>query len=536
VTLVADEIAVEVSVDNGTTWHSATVANTSVGWDWTYDWTVPEQITPAAYPVMARARYAAGGDFGPTDVITFTLFNGYPDFEITKQGSEVVFQNQNIFYILTVTNTGDIAATQLVITDVLPSGVEYVSSSNGSLQSDGVVKWTWPELAVDAHADFTLTVKATTVGSVKNSSYGVSSEGGYYALGVRSVSTVVKPYVTYFPLILKRWPPVPYPPNLSDIDNADGNDSYTLNWTYTAGQCFPTSYEVQEAANASFTLNLRTPCTPGANTSCALTGMAVGTYYYRVRGINSYGLGEWSAVKSVVVPQRGYDYNFNGSLEGWAVRRSDEPLTPSGNPVPQPVSRNNMLYTLMIGADDFAMISPMQAAPSVPYTILAVADIVDNETIDGVAYSPKDQMRYSIIFGANGGTPCPANENTPKNQGCFSHYYRLRVRWAVETQNNSLDWSLQRIDYHEGDNDQGHMTVLREGKVNTNGNDWNKWKIEVLNTTGDNIKVYHGWGEGLIASVRDTAYINEPYFGVQVISPNWGAVAVRWDWFKVEAK
>ena len=35
----------------------------------------------------------------------------------------------------------------------------------------------------------------------------------------------------YLPLVIKRWPPIPYTPNLYSISNADQNSYYTVSWT-----------------------------------------------------------------------------------------------------------------------------------------------------------------------------------------------------------------------------------------------------------------------------------------------------------------
>lgn len=67
-------VEVEVSTDGGSTWDSAAMTvNPGGWWDWTYDWTLPEG-DGIDYPIMARASYPAGGDYG-TDMVTVTLQN-----------------------------------------------------------------------------------------------------------------------------------------------------------------------------------------------------------------------------------------------------------------------------------------------------------------------------------------------------------------------------------------------------------------------------------------------------------------------------
>jgi hypothetical protein len=107
------------------------------------------------------------------------------------------------------------------------------------------------------------------------------------------------PFQVHLPLVARRWPPLPYQPTINPISNPDGDGSYTVSWTEQPSRLADT-YTLQEATNSAFTSDVREVCTT-ASQSCNVTGRSEGSYYYRVRGHNTWGYGEYSAVRSVAV-------------------------------------------------------------------------------------------------------------------------------------------------------------------------------------------------------------------------------------------
>ncbi len=101
------------------------------------------------------------------------------------------------------------------------------------------------------------------------------------------------------PVVLNRYPPVPYTPVLRAIDNAYGYGTYWVSWTETPTQ-LATNYLLEEATDPAFNSGVNYACST-AQQSCLLTGRSPGTYYYRVRGFNGWGSSEWSNVRSVTV-------------------------------------------------------------------------------------------------------------------------------------------------------------------------------------------------------------------------------------------
>lgn len=100
-----------------------------------------------------------------------TVIGPSADISIVKTGSaNPVKQGATFTYTLTVHNNGPSAATTIVATDVLPTGVTYSSSSAGCsfTSATHTVTCTAATLAVSATVTFTITVVAGTPANVSN--------------------------------------------------------------------------------------------------------------------------------------------------------------------------------------------------------------------------------------------------------------------------------------------------------------------------------------------------------------------------------
>jgi hypothetical protein len=124
----------------------------------------------------------------------------------------------------------------------------------------------------------------------------------------------------YLPLVLRHWPPIPYQPTLNPISNDDGDGNYNVTWTEQPSRLADT-YTLEEATDAAFTTDLREVCTT-AQQSCAIGDNPEGTYYYRVRGHNTWGYGMWSNIQAttVMVPTP-----YNLSARSIVLQLSDLP-------------------------------------------------------------------------------------------------------------------------------------------------------------------------------------------------------------------
>ena len=215
-----------------------------------------------------------------------------PGVEVGPDRTRHATPGQNIRYTHTLTNTGTTTDTFLV---------EAASTQH------------WPvELIAGTHPTEALTL-SLQVGTQMTASFQVSLTVPPRVCDVTEVTVVtatsqLSPTVrdtaidqsivsckTYLPLVLKRWPPIPYQPTLNPISNPDGDGNYYVTWTEQPSRLADT-YVLQEATNAAFTAGLRNVCTTSQQ-SCLVSSRPAGTYYYRVRGHNSWGYVEYSNVE-----------------------------------------------------------------------------------------------------------------------------------------------------------------------------------------------------------------------------------------------
>jgi uncharacterized repeat protein (TIGR01451 family) len=84
------------------------------------------------------------------------------DLSIVKSGPALVQNGSNMTYNLEVSNGGPATATNVVVTDPLPTGTTFVSASAGCTESAGTVTCTIASLPSGASQSFSITVNVNT--------------------------------------------------------------------------------------------------------------------------------------------------------------------------------------------------------------------------------------------------------------------------------------------------------------------------------------------------------------------------------------
>ena len=105
------------------------------------------------------------------DVVLLT-----PDVAVTGSGPANVLPGGTIVYTVTVTNLSPLTASNVVVSDSLPSGVVFVSATGGGTNNSGVV--TWPTIVALTNGQgftFFVTVTAPAGGTLTNIVSGVTS-------------------------------------------------------------------------------------------------------------------------------------------------------------------------------------------------------------------------------------------------------------------------------------------------------------------------------------------------------------------------
>ncbi len=159
------------------------------------------QYTVTANQTISNTRFGvtsnqvnANGSGAIVTVITA------PILSISKTGPASAAPGDLITYTLTVNNSGNGLATNLIISDTVPTGATYIS---GGSHNSGIVTWTTPQLAPQGQYQVQFVVTATA--TIINNTYSVISDETS-ATGTAAVTTTIftPSQYRYLPLIMRN--------------------------------------------------------------------------------------------------------------------------------------------------------------------------------------------------------------------------------------------------------------------------------------------------------------------------------------------
>jgi hypothetical protein len=219
-----------------------------------------------------------------------------PGVEIGPDHTREAHVGDTILYDHTLTNTGvttDTFTLEVVSSQGWPVDLVGASQPPGTLSLQVA-----PQMA--APFQISLVVPQDAVGLTDTTVVTARSQLTPTVEASATDTTTIVPHRYFLPLIMDRWPPLPYATTLNPIDNADGDEYYTVTWLPAQ---LATVHMLEEDDNASFTSPSIVYYGSATSWTVPSPGKLGGTYYYRVQGQSLWGYGPYSNVRSVSVPR-----------------------------------------------------------------------------------------------------------------------------------------------------------------------------------------------------------------------------------------
>jgi len=286
---------------------------------------VPEHLPLSGASVQMQSLDAAPIDVPGAANATNTII--LPDaLQMTKSYTpDPVYAGDTVTFSIAVRNVSTVTFG-ITVTDQLAPQLTLICGSQQADPAAGVssicdatknaITYT---ASITAQTGMTFSFQALTASTLQVGQDISNTAWVFY--GEHSITDTVTlviagPHYVYLPLVARRWPPIPYPP-LINVTTPDLGGNYTVSWTYGAypSVTVPTSYELQEALDATFSAATSYTLS-GSTYAYNFTNKPGGLYYYRVRGHNAYGAGEWSQMVTASVSRVYYD-GFSNPASGW---------------------------------------------------------------------------------------------------------------------------------------------------------------------------------------------------------------------------
>lgn len=213
--------------------------------------------------------------------------------------------------------------------------------------------------------------------------------------------------------------------------------------------------------------------------------------------------------------------DFSNDIDGWDARRWDQSATGQygyRHRADSDGGRQGALELELLSEESYFVVSPLVQGKAAPYNIEYIAKLKN----------PEDRQMHGLIFGATwNGQPCPATDFS----SCFTTYYELRVQYREFGGNRFQEMKLKKITGHDASGEPVGPTLIDWVKgANVGTDDW----VEVdVNVSAD------GWIRLVFngkfrAEVRESEWVNNPYFGLMLITRENGDARVKYDYLKID--
>jgi uncharacterized repeat protein (TIGR01451 family) len=159
---LTDELPAGLSLSDGRTSVSADIGTLAAG-----------EAKRVRYSATASAvgsytnTATATADGGLSAQTSCTTVVSKPELTLSKSGPDVRYLGQNFDYTLTVSNTGNAPARDVVVTDNLPSNASFVSASDGG-SGGSSVNWNLGTIEAGGNRTVTVTVNPAAAGTARN--------------------------------------------------------------------------------------------------------------------------------------------------------------------------------------------------------------------------------------------------------------------------------------------------------------------------------------------------------------------------------
>jgi len=158
--------------------------------------------TPLANGAIVTWKDSPGNTFGPTSTSFTTTIYAVPHLLVSKSGPHTANPGDNCTYTIMLTNISDAAALNTTLNDILPTGMSFVSCSDGGTYNIpfGMVTWDLGTVAGNSSRQVSITLRVDPSliqeTSLTDSAAVIwkDSLGNDYGPAVGNFSTLVSPF------------------------------------------------------------------------------------------------------------------------------------------------------------------------------------------------------------------------------------------------------------------------------------------------------------------------------------------------------